>query len=193
MEENKSKRRRERLGHIAKAVLVTLAISGVILTAVAAPNAIQILGPLLKKKKLRFNDRSLDSSLERLKKERLVELATENEKDVLRITEKGKQRIRYFELEKLILTVPPKWDRQWTIILYDVPEEHKKARDAFNVQIKQIGCFPIHKSVFVHPTDCRDEIDYIAELMGLDKFIFHFRTNSLGKKEFTARKYFRVS
>ncbi len=190
----RERKRKERIGHVARGILAVLAISGLVLVAASAPNAIQLLKPLLKKQKRKFSDRSLGRSLNKLEDDRLIEFRMENGKEVLSITENGKRRIIMLDDidDGLELMTPERWDRKWTIILYDIPEEQKRARDEFHFQLKRIGCFQYHKSVFVHPSDCRDTIDYLSHLFEIQKYVLHFRTPSLGKNEHIVRRHFNL-
>ena len=189
----KDEKRREKIGHVAQGILAALAVGGLVLVAATAPNALQLLKPILRKRKWRFNDRSLSRALKKLRDERLVEFQMEGGEEVLCVTEKGKKRIVELHIENgLELAVPPQWNKQWTVILYDIPETQKRARDEFHFQLKRIGCFQYHKSVFVHPSDCRDTIDYLSHLFEIQRYVLHFITPSLGKNEYIVRRHFRL-
>lgn len=175
---------------LGKTILTILATGALVFAAIAAPNAIQILAPLVQKKRGRSNPRSLERAIHRLRTKRLIEFTTQGEKTMLQITENGKKRVRELEFEKMMLEIPPKWNGKWTIILFDIPEDKKKARDAFREKIRSLGCFPYHKSVFVHPSDCRDEIDFVADVFNIQRHVIHFQTASLGSQEYRPRKFF---
>ncbi len=190
----KDRKRKEKIGHVARGILAALAMGGLVLVAASAPNALQLLKPLLKKQKRKFHDRSLRRSLKKLGDNRLVEFRMENGKEVLSITEEGKKRIVMLDAvdDRLKLTPPHHWDKKWTVIMYDIPEEQKRARDEFHSQLKRIGCFQYHKSVFVHPSDCRDIIDYLSHLFEIQRYVLHFITPSLGKNEYIVRRHFNL-
>ena len=75
-------------------------------------------------------------------------------------------------------------------MLFDIPETKKTARDALRHKLRQLGCFQFHKSVFVHPAPCEDEIDFLAELFNIQEYVTVFRTPSLGKQEYRAYRFF---
>ena len=46
------------------------------------------------------------------------------------------------------INIPPKWDGFWRIVIFDVPEKFKKARNALSKKIKDLGLFPAAKKRF---------------------------------------------
>ena len=49
------------------------------------------------------------------------------------------------------INIPPKWDGFWRIVIFDVPEKFKKARNALSKKIKDLGLFPLQKAfLFIH-------------------------------------------
>ncbi|MCH7763134.1 MAG: hypothetical protein IIB95_05255, partial [Candidatus Marinimicrobia bacterium] len=59
----------------------------------------------------------------------------------------------------------------WRIVIFDIPEKRKKARDAINLKLKELGFHPIQKSTFIFPYECRNEIDFVAEHFFVRKYI----------------------
>lgn len=178
--------------NLGKATLMVLGAGGLILLAATAPNAIQALAPLIQKKRGKTNVRSLERALRRLQNERLIEFVSEKGKTYLKVTEHGKKRLREFEFDALKLGIPTSWDKNWTIVLFDIPESKKPARDALGRKLRDIGMYTLHRSVLVHPIDCRDEVDFIVKTFGLEKFVIHFRAPSLGYGEVRARSNFEL-
>lgn len=177
---------------LVKSVLAILASGALLVVAAAMPNAVQALAPLVKQKRGNVNELALKRMLDRLRERKQVKFVVRGGRTVLEITESGKKRFREFQLDDLKLPVPSKWDGKWTIVLFDIPENKKTARNALRRTLERIGFFPYHKSVLVHPSDAGDEIDYIVELFHLQPFVSHFRTPSLGKQEVYARKHFEL-
>jgi len=66
---------------------------------------------------------------------------------------------------------PEKWDKKWRIILFDIPDKKRKERNALRHHLKKIGFYKYQESVFVHPFDCKDEMDYLIEFYNLRKFV----------------------
>ena len=87
------------------------------------------------------------------------------------LTDRGKEKALTYNLEKMQIKEPKRWDKQWRMVLFDIPERARKIRDAFRHHLKRLGFYEFQKSVFVHPFDCQDEIDYLIEFYDARKFI----------------------
>ena len=57
-----------------------------------------------------------------------------------------------------------RWDNKWRIIIYDIPNDKKVARNALNGHMKKLGMYRIQKSVWVYPYKCKNEIDFITSI-----------------------------
>ena len=55
------------------------------------------------------------------------------------------------------------WDRKWRIVIFDIPNHKKKARDGFAATLKRLGFLPIQKSVFIFPYPCEEELEIVAD------------------------------
>jgi len=91
------------------------------------------------------------------------------------LTEKGKKRAITFNIHKLKIQVPGKWNGEWHGVFYDIPETHKLKRHAFRNHMHDLGLFPWQKSVFIHPFPCHDEIDFIVEALGIRPYVRYGR------------------
>jgi len=55
------------------------------------------------------------------------------------------------------------WDRKWRIVFFDIPEKHRRARDALREKLKEIGFREFQQSVFIQPYPCTDEINFLVD------------------------------
>jgi len=177
---------------IGKTVLSIIGTGALVLSAAAVPNAAQMLAPLVAKRRGKTNRRALERTIHALQRQRLIEFVPHHGKIVMRITEGGKKKLREFDFDTMSLAVPQHWNKQWTVILFDIPEEKKSARDALRRKLRDLQCYALHRSVFVHPADGRDEIDFVIQTFGIQNYVIHFRTPSLGYGEGRARAHFKL-
>ncbi|MBI3627599.1 MAG: hypothetical protein HY220_02540 [Candidatus Sungbacteria bacterium] len=184
---------RAKRGEIVRGVLAVLAVSAVVLAAATFPGAAIALRPFFKRKSNKMKQRSVEAAVKRLKERRLVEIVMKNGTETLSITERGRGYLKRLDFDLRRLPVPKHWDGHWTVILFDIPETERKGRDALRIKLKQLGCFKFHKSVFVHPADCEDEIDFVTEIFGIRRYVTVFRTKQLGHQEYRAVRYFELS
>lgn len=107
------------------------------------------------------------------------------------LTDKGKKKALTYNLEEMEIKKPVRWDGKWRIVLFDIPEKMRKTRDIFRHHLNQLEFYEFQKSVFVHPFDCQDEIDYLIEFYNARKFIRFIVAESLDN-EFHLKSLFRL-
>lgn len=145
-------------------------------SAMVIPNLPLALKPFLdhqRKKEYRawkrFNIPYLKRTLERLEKQKLVEISTENGVQVVKITGAGQNRILKFALDELAVVKPRIWNGRWTLISYDVPKEQKTQRQILQEYLKAWGFYPLHESVYLHAYPCEKQVDFLRSYLGIGK------------------------
>ncbi len=114
----------------------------------------------------------LNLAIRSLYKSRLIEEREEKDgKITLIISEAGKKKALSYCLEEMVIKKPEKWDKKWRLVIFDIPEKKRKVRDALRTKLQELGFFELQKSVFVHPFDCKEEIDFIVEFFELRSFV----------------------
>ncbi len=80
------------------------------------------------------------------------------------LNEDGKKRALTYQAKNLQIAPPKEWDKKWRMVLFDIPEDEREARDAFRNHLEHMGFYGLQKSASVHPFDCKNEIDFLIEL-----------------------------
>ena len=162
---------------LVDAVLRT-AVFGTALTAlVLAPNALIGLEGPMKRTFDALDRRAQEREIARvLAYMRSKKLLAENYENGLEITTLGRLRLKRLEYDKLAIPVPEVWDGQWRLVLFDIPEEQKRARRLFTDKIKQLGYRYLQQSVWVHPFESRQEITLVAEKLDISRFVTYIIT-----------------
>ena len=62
-------------------------------------------------------------------------------------------------------------DGKWRLIIFDIPEKKKSARDVFRRKLLELGMIRLQDSVFVSAFPCKNEIDFLANFLGISDFI----------------------
>ncbi len=105
-------------------------------------------------------------------KERLVDWEEKKDGSVkIILTEEGKERAIQYNIGEMKIERPAEWDGRWRVVLFDIPENRRAARDALRNKIKYLGFFEMQKSVFVYPFPCKDEIDFIVEFFEIRSYV----------------------
>ncbi len=150
-----------------------------------------LLGPVMEKCGLKRSEPFI-RSIGHLKKRGLVSFAESDGQQILILSEEGKKRLLQFDMDKMAIRKPKKWDGYWRLVLFDIPEKKKRGRETLRSKLKQLGFFQLQKSCFVHPFDCKSEIDFISEFFEVSSYV-----NFIPVKEIEGssqlEKYFNLS
>jgi hypothetical protein len=95
------------------------------------------------------------------------------------LTPKAYKNISSVIEKSLSLSQNTKWDGVWRVVVFDIPEEKRSARNLFRTKLKDLGLEMIQKSVFCHPHDCMKEIIFLAKVYNLEKYITYMEVSSI--------------
>lgn len=87
------------------------------------------------------------------------------------LNENGKRKVLEFDIEKIEINRPPRWDGKWRIVMFDVPERLRRLRNSLRWHFQEIGLIELQKSVFVYPYPCEKEIEFILEFYNARKYV----------------------
>lgn len=179
----------QRLGNNQRKILILL-LGGLTIGLSGSPKtAFQIIRAVRKEWK-EIDKRALRRAIKSLYQSKLIsERQNPDGTTTLVLTGKGKQKALTYDLENMEIKKPAEWDGKWRVVLFDIPERIKKARDSIRFHLKNLGFFEYQKSVFAHPYDCRDEIDYLIEFYDIRRFVRIIIADSLDN-ELHLKKHF---
>jgi len=149
-----------------KETILTILKAGAVLTlAMLAPGAVRLFkdDPVFSSWQ-KFHQPLLRRNITRLKRKGLVTFSEEGGETVVKITDKGKIEILKYNLDKLEIRRPDFWDRKWRIVVFDIPEEKKEAREFFRKKLKELEFYQFQESVFIFPFPCEKEIKFLREI-----------------------------
>lgn len=140
-------------------VILILAGATILVPALAiSPGLGYVLKPFLKDQEY-FPSR-IDSAMRRLQRQKLISITEKNGKVKIALTENGKRKVLAYKFEEMQLR-KGKWDGWWRVVIFDIPEKKKAARNFLRDKMSELGFYMLQKSVLVTPWDCRNEIDFI--------------------------------
>ena len=151
--QEKSLKIRTRGANIQKVVLQSVAAVGLLSVAVLAPNALQMLKLFSKNKKRNFTQ-AVNTSRRRLIEGGFLKYSN----GFLELTEMGERKLRGIERNDYHISRPPRWDKKWRVLIFDIPEKRKYLREKIRLTLRAIGFSQLQKSVWVYPYDCEDLI-----------------------------------
>ena len=110
---------------------------------------------------------------------------------VAKLTHEGVEQARRCRLEDLKIARPARWDGKWRMVMFDIPEDRKRGRDALARVLKNLDFYQFQKSVFIHPFECRSEVKFVAEFFQVTPFV-KFAVVSEMEGDNPLRKHFEI-
>lgn len=141
----------------------------------AAPNLPKMLAPFFKSGEReawkRFDVPYLRRTLNRLEKQKLIEIEENKEGQVVKITENGKMKILKMALNGLVLDKPRIWDGNWWIVIYDIPKLLKDKGDIFREYLRAWRFYPLQESIMLHAYPCRKQVEFLRDYLRISKYV----------------------
>jgi CRISPR-associated endonuclease Cas2 len=168
-------------------VLSVLATGGLLTLAVLAPNALQLLKYLDKKKRKKNPKYLIAHAVDRLVSRGLIEKGRNGK---VHLTEKGKRELH--RIEYGIYPFPKKkWDGKWRIVTFDIAEKRKYSRDRLRLLLQRIGFVRIQDSVWVYPYDMEELITLVQSKEYLEKEVMYL-VSEIQQNEEELKKHFQL-
>ncbi len=188
MKADNQKSLRQKIGPIGEAVLVSVALVGTISLLALFPGMTVLIAPFVKKKKYsprQAIQRNVDSLVRQgfLKKTVLKDGSVQ-----LELTRRGK-----FEA---LLRSPKegdrkrnKWDGQWRIIIFDVPEMKSKIRNELRRGMRLYGFKQLQQSVWVYPYACDDFVKILKQHLGVSSDVLYLKVSYIENDKHLRREF----
>lgn len=154
---------------IVKDVFTWLLIGGAVTIASTSPYFVPNLINAYKKKWNKYPKKKVSDTFSRLRREGLIEITTVNHQIYISLTAEGKKKAGIMQIDKLKIKKPKRWDGKWRILMFDIPEKTKISREALRGKLKELGFILFQKSVWIHPFDCKAEVELLQDFFGLSK------------------------
>ena len=133
--------------------------------------------------------RNLPSYFLKLRKQKLIEIKEEGKYHRVVLTENGERVFMRFNYEELCIKEPKIWDRNFRMIVFDVPEKKRAARDSLREKMKELGCVKFNDSVWVYPYPCQKEIDFIANYWEIGKYVHFVLVKDITNRDLLERSF----
>lgn len=164
----------------AKQKILLLLLSGVLLGINRSPKEQWRIIKKVPKVWRSINEAVLRRILHEFYRDRLIDWR--QEKDgfaTIVLTERGRKHALRYKIDDLKINIPIHWDGRWRIVLFDIPEKRKKAREAFRTKLQELGFYQFQKSAWVFPFHCKDEIDFLIEIFEIRPHVQYLEVVSM--------------
>lgn len=177
-------KKRTRKKNLQKIILNSVALVGLLGVGLLASNVIGAMSKL----RLIPNKRQkeyVSSSANKMVKKGLLKY---NGK-FYELTDLGKQILRRWEFRHFKFNQPRKWDNKWRVIIFDIPNKKRRARDQVRSLFKSAGFHLLQKSVWVYPYDCEDIIALLKTDFGIGKNLLYLIVEELENDKYLREKF----
>ena len=128
--------------------------------------------PLLVGRDLKKSELAL--ALKRLREHGFVELLDDKQL-IYRLTDSGKDKALWARM-KMSDEV---WDGKWRIVVWDIPEKRRAARDLLRFKLKMLGFKLLQKSIWVCKKNCTKELKDFIRRVGIEDWVLVFESDNL--------------
>lgn len=157
-----------RTAKIVNEILKYLVVAGMVGSVLVAPNTAQIGEKALKFLDKRSRRLEGKRALQYMKRKDLIDYRELPSGELeVRITENGQRRVQQIRFDEMQIQNQRKWDGEWRLVMFDVPESRKRARRALSSKLRELGFYQLQKSVWVHAYPCSVEIEVIKRVFGI--------------------------
>lgn len=119
-----------------------------------------------------INRRILYDAIYKLYQSKMIDYKENDDGAVaLILSDNGKKKVLQYNLDKMEIKKPVKWDKVWRLVIFDIPESLKSGRNALAARLKNLGFYSLQKSVFIYPYECKNEVDFIVEIFNLRPYV----------------------
>ena len=156
---------------VGKTLLVLAAATGILTVAVIAPNLFAAFGKIANHRGF-FEKKSFNRAKATLKARGYIKVQKSDNGEVkIFLTKKGSEKVLAESFENLKISRPEKWDNKWRIVIFDIPNRHKWAREGFREKLRSLGFYRLQESVFMYPYSCEEEVRFIASIFNISGYI----------------------
>jgi hypothetical protein len=177
-----------------KLLLASLALGGIAFTGAVLPVIFKMFEGLRDHQgnSVKYSKKKVANALATLKRKKLIKITKEKDgKFSVKLTNQGRKRLVKMSLESVSIKKPKKWDGKWRIVFFDIPVEFDAARGALRYKMKEMGFKQFQKSVWIIPFECEDEILFISEIFGVEKYVEIITTEKILHEE-SIKKAFKI-
>lgn len=171
-------------------LLKALAIGGVVTIAAVNPFFGVIASYVVREELRKMKWKNFNDRLYYLKRRGFVEVdQNPGGSYLVKVTASGRRQIKKYNLDDILIKTPKKWDKQWRMIIFDIPVEKQKSRLALLSKLRELGFIMFQKSIWVHPFECRDEIFVLARAFEVDKHVEYILCKDVSAGEYLREEF----
>lgn len=172
-------------GKIARIILGTIALTGITVLAMTAPNIFQAFPKRIRRL---HTKKALDQSLKKLLKRGCIRFAQGTNGWRIELTEKGRAELISFETRERLIK-QGRWDGKWRILIFDIEEQRKNIREKVRRTLQNLGFYRLQDSVWVFPYECEEVLELLRTRYGVRHDALFVHANRISKDHWLRRHF----
>lgn len=128
------------------------------------------------------NDQSVRAAISRMNKQGWVQSEKIGNKSYYSLTERGQKRIDE-AAKRIFKLMPEKWDGQWRILMYTIPEEIRSIRDELRKELVWSGFGTLSNSCWISANNLEKQVFDLIEKYEISHYVDFFIANYAGPDE----------
>ena len=113
-------------------------------------------------------------TLKRLRENGLIDFVDDKTLK-LRLTDKGRSQALWTKMK----LEDEEWDGKWRMVVWDIPEKRRKARDLLRHQLKQLGFKRFQNSIWVSKKNCTVLLKEYIKKVGIGDWVKVLESDSI--------------
>jgi len=123
-----------------------------------------------------LNKSALAQALKRLREHGFIEKQKDGEKIIFKLTEAGRDWLLKNKPDDQI-----EWDGVWRLVIFDIPESYKRARNTLRRRLKDWGFSAWQKSVWASKKPLTTALRKLVKELGIDDWVLVIESSGNGK------------
>lgn len=182
-----------KISGVTRDILKYLMLGGALFLILSSPAGSRRFLKEIPKEFKRYKRLKLHRVLSYLRAQNKIQYIEKNGVIVVQITAEGKQHLKKFDFDNLSLNRPKIWDKKWRLVIFDIPEKKKIAREALRQKLKDLEFYKFQDSIWATPFPCEEEINLVKNVFNLSDFWLDvIVTENLGSRECQLREQFNL-
>jgi len=84
--------------------------------------------------------------------------------------------------ENIFSLITKPWDKKWRLVVFDIPEKNRLARDALRKKLKELGFAPLQRSTWISPLAIDPFLEKLDDQISNNSWFFIFQ-GEINKKD----------
>lgn len=118
----------------------------------------------------------LSRALKRLRERGLIDFV-DDQKLAYRLTDQGKQKAIW----ESVIFDDKKWDGKWRLVIFDIPEKRRQARNLLRNSLKKWGFIPWQQSVWATKKNCTKPLREFIKSVGIKEWVIVVESDNVGR------------